>query len=183
MELDALCGAGWTSVAVVGDKNMLLKKVLFSFQPHTRTPTVRLKAFLTWPATVMLLSARSLAHPLRYAAIRAFCLINNLSVMYWTLALIWFSVRCVVRKLPAPPHPPPPFFQPPPPLSPYLRLFLPPYFPPFLPPSLHKVTHASFWLCVYGCRDQDEGAILKGLQLHLNGIIRHDGWRLPFHNV
>lgn len=52
-----------------------------------------------------------------------------------------------------------------------------------LPPSLHKVTHACFWPCIYGCRDEDEGAILKGLQLHLNGIIRHDGWRLLFHNV
>lgn len=50
-----------------------------------------------------------------------------------------------------------------------------------LPPSLYEVTHA--WLLLYVCRDEDEGAILKGLQLHLNGIIRHDGWRLPFHNV
>lgn len=30
---------------------------------------------------------------------------------------------------------------------------------------------------------EDGGAILKGLQLHLNGIIGHDGWLLPFHSV
>lgn len=52
-----------------------------------------------------------------------------------------------------------------------------------LPPSLHEVTHAWLCPCIYMCGDEDEGAILKGLQLHLNGIIGHDGWRLPFHNV
>lgn len=112
------------------------------------------KQYSTATATVRLLSL-SVSLSLRYAAIWAFCLINNLSVMYWMLALIQFSVRCVGRKLP----------------------------PPSLLPSLHKVAHAHFWLCIYGCRDEDERAILKGLQLHLNGIIRHDGWRLPFHNV
>lgn len=30
---------------------------------------------------------------------------------------------------------------------------------------------------------EDGGAILKGLQLHLNGIIGHDGLLLPFHSV
>lgn len=36
-----------------------------------------------------------------------------------------------------------------------------------------------FSLCLFARRDEDGRAILKGLQLHLNGIIRHDGWLLP----
>lgn len=90
----ALCGAVWTWVAAEGDQKARLRSWkwhFFSFENHTRPQMVRLKVFLTWPATVMLLSlSLPVICSLRYAAIRTFCLINNLSVMYWTLALIWF---------------------------------------------------------------------------------------------
>lgn len=105
---------------------------------------------------------------LSYAAIQAFCLINNLSVMYRTPALIWLSVKCVWRWLPA-------LFL----LSFSLCLQNQPWYSN--PPS--QLTGPCSWcifsLCLFARRDEDGRAILKGLQLHLNGIIRHDAWLLP----
>lgn len=42
----------------------------------------------------------------------------------------------------------------------------------------HHVTHVHehFSACVCVNQDEDGRAILKALQLHLNSIIRHDGW-------
>lgn len=73
-------------------------------------------------------------------------------------------------------------------LSPSVALSVQPalIFYPFLPLQVCVCVRAAWYVCVrvhYVCRDEDGGAILKGLQLHLNGVIGHDGWLLPFHNV
>lgn len=66
-------------------KPTLLKMALF---PHFKTIAGHKwrveKVFLTWPAAAVVLPLASPRRSLsrRYAAIRAFCLINNLSVMY-----------------------------------------------------------------------------------------------------
>lgn len=116
---------------------------------------------------------------LSYAAIQAFCLINNLSVMYRTPTLIWLSVKCAWR------WPPAPSFS----LSLVLCLQNQQWHSTLSLPCrcviVLAVWHACscVHLCVCVCRVEDGGAILKGLQLHLNGIIGHDGWLLPFHGV
>lgn len=97
------------------------------------------------------------------AATRPFCLINNLSVMYRAPTLIWLSARWVWRWP-----------------SPLLTLlFLPLFFHPPRADSHKRTGPSQEGACAIArscvCVERRD-AILKGLQLHLNGIIGHDRW-------